>query len=76
MIVLYGDHEVHQVLSPKAYKFWLHLGEAAQDWLPNIILIANKNVKILISIDFHDLNEAFFKDKFTLPISDVMINKH
>jgi len=36
--------------------------------------ITKKNKKIQIFIDFHDLNVACPKDKFPLPITDVMID--
>jgi len=36
--------------------------------------VPKKNEKIQICIDYRDLNVAFPKDKFSLPITDVMIN--
>ena len=42
--------------------------------MANIVLIPRNNGKIWICIDYHDLNTAFPKDKFSLPITDVMIN--
>ena len=34
--------------------------------------VLKKNGKILVYIDFHDLNIAYLKDEFPLPITDVM----
>ena len=48
--------------------------EQHPDWVANIIPVIKKNGKIWICIDFHDLNEACPKDKFPLPITDVMID--
>ena len=44
------------------------------DWVSNIVPIPKKNGKIQICIDFHDLNAAYPKDEFPLPIMDVMID--
>jgi len=43
------------------------------DWVANIVSVLKKNEKIRICINFHDLNPACPKDKFSLPITDVMI---
>ena len=48
--------------------------EQHPDWVANIVLVAKKNGKIRICIDFRDLNEACPKDEFPLPITDVMID--
>ena len=40
----------------------------------NIVLVSKKNGKILICIDYRDLNVAYPKDEFSLPIMDVMID--
>ena len=39
-----------------------------------IVPVTKKNEKIWVCIDFCDLNEACSKDKFSLPITDVMID--
>ena len=44
------------------------------DWVANIVPILKKNIKIRFCIDFYNLNTACPKDKFLLPIIDVMIN--
>lgn len=44
------------------------------DWLVNIIPVTTKNRKISICIDFRDLTKACSKNKFLLPITDVMID--
>ena len=48
--------------------------EQHPDWVANIVPIAKKNGKIRICIEFRDLNEAYSKDEFPLPITDVMID--
>ena len=48
--------------------------EQHSDWVANIILVLKKNEKIQICIDYRDLNTAFPKDEFSLPITDVMID--
>ena len=48
--------------------------EQHPDWVANIVPITKKNGKIQICINFHDLNEAYPKDEFPLPITDVMID--
>ena len=40
----------------------------------NIVPILKKNGKIRVCIDFHDLNVACPKYKFSLPITDAMID--
>ena len=47
--------------------------EQHPDWVANIVPVAKK-MKRSICINFHDLNEACPKDKFPLPITDVMID--
>src|SRR4051812_43113107 len=48
--------------------------EQHPDWVANFVPIAKKNSKIRICIDFRNLNDACPKDKFPLPITDVMID--
>jgi len=48
--------------------------EQYPDWVVNIIPVSRKNGKIRICIDFCDLNAAFRKDEFHLPIMNVMID--
>jgi len=48
--------------------------ERHPDWVANIIPVFKKNGKIRVCIDFRDLNAACPKDKFSLPITDVMID--
>ena len=47
--------------------------EQHPNWVANIVLVPKKNGKIQICIDYHDLTAACPKDKFPLPIMDVMI---
>ena len=44
------------------------------DWVANIVPILKKNGKIQICVDYHDLNVTCPKDKFSLMITDVMID--
>jgi len=48
--------------------------EQHPDWVANIVPVTKKNGKIRICIDFRDLNEAYPKDEFPLPITDIMID--
>ena len=48
--------------------------EQHPDWVANIVPVTKKNGKIRVFIDFRDLNEAYPKDEFPLPITDVMID--
>jgi len=48
--------------------------EQHSDWVPNIVLVTKKNRKIRIYIDYRDLNTACPRDKFSLPIMDVIID--
>jgi len=48
--------------------------EQHPNWVANICPMLKKNEKIRVCIDFRDLNAACLKDKFTLPITDVMID--
>ena len=48
--------------------------EQYPDWVANIVPIPKKNVKIWICIDYRDLNATCPKDKFPLPITEIMID--
>jgi len=53
----------------------IEYGFIREEQHPNwIILVLQKNGKIRIWIDFCDLNTAYPKDKFPLPITDIMID--
>ena len=43
-------------------------------WLANIVPIKKKNGQVRICVDFRDLNEACPKDKFPLPITELLID--
>ena len=47
--------------------------EQHPDWVANTVPLPKKNEKIWTCIDYRDLNVACPKDKFSLPITDVMI---
>ena len=44
------------------------------DWVANIVPVLKKNEKIKVCIDFRNLNVAYPKDEFSLPITDVKID--
>ena len=48
--------------------------EQHPDWVANIVPVVKNNGKIRICIDFRDLNEAYPKDEFPFPITDIMID--
>jgi len=48
--------------------------EQYPDLVANIVPVLKKNEKIQICIDYCDLNATCPKDKFSLPITDVMID--
>lgn len=47
--------------------------EQHPDWLANIVPVTMKNSKILVCIDFSNLNDACPKDEFPFPITEIMI---
>ena len=47
--------------------------EQHPNWVANIVPVPKKNEKIRICIGYRDLNAAYPKDEFSLPITDVMI---
>jgi len=47
--------------------------EQHPDWVANIVPVLKKNEKIRICIDYRDLNTAYPKDEFPLPITDVRL---
>ncbi|KAM2013819.1 hypothetical protein TB1_024868 [Malus domestica] len=44
------------------------------EWLANIVPVLKKNGALLICTDFRNLNLATPKDKYTMPISDLLID--
>ena len=42
-------------------------------WIANIVPVRKKNIEIKICVDFHNLNQAFLKDNFTLPNMDHLL---
>lgn len=51
-----------------------HKRRERSDWLANIVSVTKKNGQIRVCIDFRDLNNAFPKDEFILPITEIMID--
>jgi hypothetical protein len=45
------------------------------EWLANVVLVPKQNGKTRICIDFTDLNKAYKKDPFPLPMIDASIDK-
>ena len=43
-------------------------------WLANIVSVKKKNGQIRICVDFRDLNKAYPKDAFPLPIPDILLD--
>lgn len=43
-------------------------------WLANIVPVRKKNGQIRVCVDFRDLNKAFPKDEFPVPITEIMID--
>jgi hypothetical protein len=53
----------------------IHLTLPIREWVSNIVLVETKNTdKIRVCIDFHNLNRASPKDKYPMPIADMLIN--
>src|SRR3954464_8061577 len=48
--------------------------EQHPDWVSNIVHVTKKNGSICICIDFRNLNDAFSKDEFPLPVTDIMVD--
>ena len=44
------------------------------EWIANIFPVKKKNGQIWVCVDFHDLNNAYPKDDFPLPITEVKVN--
>ena len=43
-------------------------------WLANIVSPMKKNGKILVCVDFRDLNVATPKDMYVMPIADMLVD--
>jgi len=43
-------------------------------WIANIVPIRKKNSQLCICVDFRDLNNAWPKDDFSLPVTELMID--
>jgi len=68
------DNGSDPVESQEAYGLRFIREEKNPDWVANIVPITKKIGKIRVCIDFSDLNKAWPKDEFPLPITDVMID--
>jgi hypothetical protein len=44
------------------------------EWVSNIVPVDKNTGKILVCIDFHNLNKATPKDEYPMPIADILIN--
>ena len=43
-------------------------------WIANIVPVRKKNGQLRVCVDFRDLNEAWPKDDFPLPVTEIMID--
>ena len=43
-------------------------------WLANIVLVMKKNWKLIVYVDFRDLNAATPKDMYVMPIADMFVD--
>jgi len=43
-------------------------------WIANIVPVRKKNGQLHLCVDFRDLNDAYPKDDFLLPVTEVMID--
>ena len=57
------DEEVNKLLQAKAIREVEY-----PDWLANVVLVKKANDKWRLCIDFTDINRAYPKDSFPLPI--------
>ena len=47
-----------------------------EEWISNIVPVEKKDSgKIRVCIDFRDFNKATLKDKYPMPIADMLINE-
>ena len=44
------------------------------EWIANVVLVPNKDGKVIMCVDFRDLNKACPKDDFPLPHIDVLVD--
>ncbi len=44
------------------------------DWLTNMVPVPKKDGKVIMCVDFRDLNRACLKDGFPLPQIDVLVD--
>jgi len=63
------EAEVHKLIACDFIREEQH-----PDWVANIVPVLKKNGKFWDYIDHCDLNAAYPKDEFPLPITDVMID--
>ena len=43
------------------------------EWLANVVLVPKKDGKVIVCVDFRDLNKASPKDDFPLPHIDMLV---
>ena len=44
------------------------------EWISNVVLVYKKNGKLLVCIDFKDLNKVTLMDGYPMPIADMLID--
>ena len=42
------------------------------EWISNVVPVYKKNVKLLVCIDFKDLNKVTLMDGYPMPIADML----
>ena len=44
------------------------------EWLANVVPVPNKDGKVRVCVDFHDLNKVNLKDDFPLPHINMLVD--
>ena len=44
------------------------------DWLANVVMVMKANRKWRMCVDFIDLNKAYPKDSFPIPMVDILVD--
>ena len=67
----------NQIIQEEVQKLWA-VGSIREvtypEWLANVVVVAKKNGKHRVCVDFTDLNKACPKDFFPLPHIDMMVD--
>jgi len=60
--------------SEKAIGYWFTRSGQYPQWVSNIVALPRIGNKILVCVDFKDLNKASLEDDFPLPPIDMLID--